>query len=353
MSEVHESRLARRVSDAAGDLVKRSRTVAPVDVFVRLGWLRTATVDEWRQGRHDHLHAAMTVRPDKVAAALRALRAWAEANGLEPAETPYPAATRDHRELRFTAGGGVAAERAHRTHWLSPDLTPAQRERLAARQAKAPDITVLMPPGDWTCDGCHSPGGLQVVEDGAPLCLDCADLGHLVFLPSGNAALSRRAKKESGLSAVVVQHNRRRKRYERRGVLVEEAALERAEEQCLADEDLRARRRERDRERRAVEDEGFQARMADAITRLFPGCPDGRAEEIARHAGLRGSGRVGRTAAGRDLDDSAVPLAVIASIRHLDTGYDALLMSGVPRRVARDRIRADVDAVLAAWRRRP
>ncbi|MEU9017885.1 DUF2293 domain-containing protein [Actinomadura sp. NPDC048394] len=353
MSEVHESRLARRVSDAAGELLKRSRTVAPVDVFVRLGWIRTATVDEWRQGRHDHLHAAMTVRPDKIAAALRALRAWAEANGLEPAETPYPAATRDHRELRFTAAGRAAAERDHRTHWLSPDLTPAQRERLAARQAKAPDITVLMPPGDWTCPGCRAPGGLQAVEDGAPLCLDCADLGHLVFLPSGNAALSRRAKKESGLSAVVVQHNRRRKRYERRGVLVEEAALERAEEQCLADEDARARRRERDRERRAGQDADFQARMAAEIVRLFPGCPPGRAEEIARHAGLRGSGRVGRTAAGRDLDADAVTLAVIASIRHLDTGYDALLMSGVPRRTARDRIRADVDAALAAWRRRP
>ncbi|WP_131743121.1 DUF2293 domain-containing protein [Actinomadura roseirufa] len=353
MSEVQESRLARRVDEAAADLLKRSRSVAPVDVFTRIGWIRAARVEEWRQGRHDHLHAAMSVHPDKIAAALRALRAWAERNGLEPAEAAYTAATRDRRPLRFTAAGAEAAELAHRTHWLSPALTPAQRERLAARRDKAPDITAVDPDGPWTCGGCHGAGGLQVVEDSVPLCLDCADLGHLVFLPSGDAALSRRAKQESGLSAVVVRHNRRRKRYERRGVLVEEAALERAEERCLADEDLRARRRDRDRERRAVRDVEFLDRLAAEIGRLFPGCPPGRAEEIARHAGLRGSGRVGRTAAGRDLDAEAVTLAVVASVRHLDTGYDAMLMAGVPRREARDRIRADVEATLAAWRAGP
>lgn len=350
MSEVHESRLARRVHEAADGLLRRSRTVAPVDVFARLGWLDAARIDEWRQGRTDHLHAAMNVRPDKIAAALRALRAWAGARGLEPAETAYVAATRDRRPLRFTPDGDEPGEREHRTHWIPPGLTPAQRERLAARDGRAPDLVVLLATSGWSCRGCHGTGEFTIVEDGMPFCMDCADLGHLVFLPAGNAALSRRAKKESGLSAVVIRHNRRRRRYERRGILVEEAALERAEERCLADEELRARRRERDRERRAARDAEFHGRMAAEIVRLFPGCPPDRAAEIARHAGLRGSGRVGRTAAGRDLDADAVTLAVAASVRHLDTGYDALLMAGVPRREARDRIRDEVDAVLAAWR---
>jgi hypothetical protein len=43
------------------------------------------------------------------------------------------------------------------------------------------------------------------------------------------------------------------------------------------------RRRERDSERRAHEDVELQARMAAEITRLFPHCPPGRAEAIARH----------------------------------------------------------------------
>jgi hypothetical protein len=42
-------------------------------------------------------------------------------------------------------------------------------------------------------------------------------------------------------------------------------------------------------------------------------------------------------------------LAVVASVRHEDTEYDALLMSGVPRDEARDRIRPDIDRVLDAW----
>jgi hypothetical protein len=81
----------------------------------------------------------------------------------------------------------------------------------------------------------------------------------------------------------------------------------------------------------------------------FPGCPDDRAKAIARHTATRASGRVGRSAAGRALDDEALRRAVIASIRHEDTSYDELLMSGIPRNLAREQIRDDIDRVLAAW----
>jgi len=40
---------------------------------------------------------------------------------------------------------------------------------------------------------------------------------------------------------------------------------------------------------------------------------------------------------------------VVASIRHEDTDYDDLLMSGVPREEARDRIRPAIDRILAVW----
>lgn len=45
------------------------------------------------------------------------------------------------------------------------------------------------------------------------------------------------------------------------------------------------------------------------------------------------------------------PVAVQASIRHEDTDYDELLMSGVGRQEARERIKHAVDMVLAAWAR--
>jgi hypothetical protein len=93
----------------------------------------------------------------------------------------------------------------------------------------------------------------------------------------------------------------------------------------------------------------FEGRLAEAVTRLFPGCPPERAAAIARFASVRGSGRIGRSAAARALDDRAVRLAVAASVRHEDTGYDELLMAGLPRPVARDQVRSAIDRVLAAW----
>ena len=144
------------------------------------------------------------------------------------------------------------------------------------------------------------------MDDKGPLCLACADMDHLLFLPSGDAALTRRAKAGSRLSAVVVRFSRGPGRFERQGILVEEQALERAEQECLADEDARSCRRERDAQRRAGEDLELQARMAAEIVRLFPGCPPERAQSIARHASVRGSGRVGRSAAGRALEPEAL-----------------------------------------------
>ncbi|MBL1106212.1 DUF2293 domain-containing protein [Streptomyces sp. 5-8] len=200
------------------------------------------------------------------------------------------------------------------------------------------------------CAGCRrGPLSLLVLEDGAPRCLDCADLGHLVFLPRGDTALTRRSREGSALSAVVVRFNRRKSRYERQGVLVEEAALVRAEARCLADAEARRRRRARDARRRAVEDERFAVAFAAEILRLFPGCPAERARAIAAHASVRGSGRVGRSAAGRALTEGAVISAVVAAVRHVDTPYDQLLMSGVSRYEARRRITPAVESVLRTW----
>lgn len=81
-----------------------------------------------------------------------------------------------------------------------------------------------------------------------------------------------------------------------------------------------------------------------------PNCPAGRAEAIARHAATRGSGRIGRSAAGRALDPEAVRLAVAASVRHIDTSFDELLMSGVDRETARHRVGEHVEEVLRDWR---
>ncbi|MEV0586834.1 DUF2293 domain-containing protein [Nonomuraea sp. NPDC050310] len=340
--------LTGRVASAAEIVLATRKQVAFVDVVAGLRWLHTRHLDQWRQGRAATLAELAAVDEERLLTTLAVLREWAQAKGLRAVELPYLSGARDRRELRFTASGDQAP---FRVHWLSPDLGEAQVKRLTASRSKVPDLVAVVPDQPFTCASCRESGPYLVMEDEQPHCLTCADLDHLVLLPAGDAALSRRAKKESGLSAVVVRYDRRRKLYRRIGVLVEEGALARAEEQCLADEEVRLRRRDRDRERRAGQDEEFQARMAGEIARLFPGCPEDRALDIARHAAQRGSGRVGRTAAGRALDENAITLAVVASVRHLDTEYDSLLMSGVARMEARERIRSVIEARLAEFRR--
>jgi hypothetical protein len=217
------------------------------------------------------------------------------------------------------------------------------------------DLVVFSILRDSKCAECGEEiwhGNFLFMESGRPLCMRCADLDHLVYLGRGDAALSRRARKYSALSAVVVRFSRSRGRYERQGLLVEEAALERAERECLADADQRAARRERDEARRSEQDRDLAERMADAILELFPGCPATEARAIAEHTAARGSGRVGRTAAGQALEAEALTAAVIAAIRHRHTRYDELLMTGYDRGNARAAVRNAVDGVLDRWRRR-
>ena len=70
-----------------------------------------------------------------------------------------------------------------------------------------------MPVKDWVCARCTGTGGLLTMDDVGPLCMTCADLDYLVFLGAGDAALTRRAKKASALSAVVVRWSRSRRHF--------------------------------------------------------------------------------------------------------------------------------------------
>lgn len=347
---MNDKQLEERVRTVAEAALSEREFVTAIDVFLGLGWLEPSSEQAWRQGRTPYLERVVTANLSKISTAMRCLRVWARRRGLKPSETAYLARSRGRAQLRFSKSGKPSIERAYRTHWVSPALSERKRERLAERQGKPPELVVISPIRDWTCAACQGTGGLLIMEGPGPLCLACVEMDHLVFLAAGDAALTRRAKAASTLSAVVVRFSRARKRYERQGTLVEEDALAAAERLCLADEDARSRRRERDRLRRADEDADLVRRFAAQITTLFPGCPVQRAQAIARHAAARGSGRVGRTAAGQAVQGDVVELAVIASIRHEDTDYDELLMAGIDRTEARERVYNDVERALEAWR---
>ncbi|MGH8511571.1 MAG: DUF2293 domain-containing protein [Gammaproteobacteria bacterium] len=218
-----------------------------------------------------------------------------------------------------------------------------------------PQLKVFIATGESSCYECGEPlessAWITLAGERGAQCLACADLDHLLFLRPGDATLTRRARKYSTLSAVVLKWSRARNRYERQGVLVEESALIKAEADCLADGEVRARRREREAKRRANADQDYVERFSRRVRELFPDCPAGIERVVAEHACLRYSGRVGRSAAAKTLDEKAVWLAVIAHVRHDKTSYDKLLAEGGDRHEARRQVETQVGSVLAAWQR--
>jgi len=219
--------------------------------------------------------------------------------------------------------------------------------------SKSNDIVVFISTRNSTCAECKQELGrrawITLDRKRNALCLNCADLDHLVFLPSGDAALTRRSRKYSGLSAVVVKWSRARKRYERQGLLVEDEALERAEKECAADDNARKLARERAAARRAELDLQYIRSFAGRVREIYPFCPTGRERLIAEHACRKYSGRVGRSAAAKALDQEAVRHAVTAHVRHAETNYDDLLLKGIERGEAREKVYPKVQRVLDRW----
>ena len=229
---------------------------------------------------------------------------------------------------------------------------PKEGQPKTTAKSTGTEVVVFMNRRDSVCAECGTEllsGGFLRMEGERPLCLECADLGHLEFLPSGNTALTRRASRHSPLRAVVVRWSRARQRYERRGIMVTPEALDQAEVECEADEQVRTQARIRAVIRREHLDAEYQAAVALRLKELFPGCPVKEAEAIAAWTCRKYSGRVGRSAAAKELDPAPLGLAVIAHIRHRHTPYDQELMSHGDRSLARSQVASTIDQVLARW----
>ena len=342
-----------RVICAAEAALAHHHYVSAIDVLTGMGLLAPAHVQDWRKGRVDFLERVMHSNLNKISLAMSTFRQWAQAKGLKPSETGYVRRDRGATvNLRFSKSGNPSIEKSYRTHYVSPELSERKKQKLEERLSRAPERVVFQILRDSRCSECGielERGDLLCMEAEQPLCLACAGLGDLEYLPAGDAALTRRATKHSTRKAVVVQFSRSRGRYERQGILVEEPALRRAEEECQLDDGERAMERERRAAHLPEQDRKLVLAMARRIQEIFPGCPPAEAERIAGHTAVRGSGRVGRTAAGRGLEEQALMLAVVAAVRHQRTAYDELLAGGLDRALAREQVREQVEETLAAW----
>jgi len=84
------------------------------------------------------------------------------------------------------------------------ELSEKKTARLAGKLNRPPDLVVFE---KVSAEGACSECGVELLKGKSAVngerpaaCLTCADLDRLVFLPAGDAALSRRARKHSRLS---------------------------------------------------------------------------------------------------------------------------------------------------------
>jgi len=345
-----------RVITAAETVLEREGAIGPLELLQQIGFLYSGHVAQWLKGNEyfSDLESHIQCGEKKLADTWRHFFEWVRKKELEPIEASYAGKSRFGSEpLRITIDGDPQREQFFRTQYRPANLSPAKKQRLEKKLNKTPDLTVFQLTSDRSdCSECGVEilkGELLLLEKQKPLCMSCADMDHLEFLPSGDTALTRRTRKYSPLVAIVVRFSRPRKRYERQGILATPDAIARAEVECATDADERAARRKLDAARRQQQDKQLIADMTDVILKQYPSCPSQEAAAIAAHTAARGSGRVGRSVAGQSLSAEAIRLAVRAWIRHQHTDYDKLLMQGFPRDEAREMIAGKVERVVDSW----
>ena len=231
MNPDNRKKLESRVASAAWTALQKQSYVSPIDVPCGMGWLDPSHLQRWRRGQLACLEHGVQANLSRVSEAMRLFRVWARNQGLNPSETVYLARIPGRPTLRFSKSGDATIEKLYRTHWVSPELSSKKREALTKKTSAPPELIVIQPlETDWKCHSCGATGNLLIMEPPGPSCLACAGLGSLVFLPAGDAALTRRAKAGSELHALVMRFSRTRKRYERQGILVLPEALENAQQ---------------------------------------------------------------------------------------------------------------------------
>ncbi len=288
--------LESRVVRAAEVAHSRQQFVSAIDVLCGMGLLAPSQVDSWRKGRIDFLERVIQGNLKKISSSMAIFRRWALKKGLKPSETGYVRRTRSGKlPLQFSKSGDPVIEKNYRTHYVSQGLPERKRQSLEEKLSRAPQPLVYEILHDAQCSECSvemPQGSLLFKEAEQPLCMQCAGFGDLAYLIAGDAALTRRATNYSARTAVIVRFSRARKRYERRGILVESAALDKAEQECVEDADERAAARVRDAARRREEYRQLTSRMAthrDTVSRL----PSARTR-LHRRAHLQKMKRAGR-----------------------------------------------------------
>ena len=235
------AKIKERVIRSAELALNDQQHVNAIEVFLRMGWLQFVHVQDWKRGKIPFLEMYIEINPERMAYAMECFQEWACKKGLEPSQVGYLARTSGaKKELQFSENRDPQIELFYRTHFISPQLSEKKKHMLEKKSSQSAELVVFLTVRDSQCNRCKKEmpkNSFLLMEGEEPLCMNCAGLEGLAFLPSGDAGVTRAAKKLSKKSAIVVQYSRTRKRYERQGLLVDEEALTKAQNLRLNDQE--------------------------------------------------------------------------------------------------------------------
>ena len=191
--------LETRVIRTAEAVLARQKYVSAIDLLCGMGILTSKHIDDWRKGRVNFLERVIQGNLSKISSYMKIFRHWAITKGLKPSDTGYVRHTRSGTvALQFSKSGDAGIERNYRTHYISPLLSEEKKQKLEKKLSQTPQPVAFQKLRDSECSECGAkiPQGQFLSQEGElALCLSCAGLIGLQFLPSGDTALSRRATK--------------------------------------------------------------------------------------------------------------------------------------------------------------
>jgi hypothetical protein len=221
-----------RVAKSADALLNSQGYVTPIEILMGAGFLQYSHVNNWRKGIIQHVEKTIQAKPETINETMESFQSWAREKRLRSAQAAQLLRTKGPRtELQFSESGNPEVEKLYRTYYISSELTDKQVENIKEKLEKAPQLSAFIISKDAECSGCKTTmhrSSFIYMEAGQPFCMKCAGFDDLVYIPSGNAKLTRTATKNSDICLIVVKWSSARKRYERQGILVEEAAYEEA-----------------------------------------------------------------------------------------------------------------------------
>jgi hypothetical protein len=108
-----------RIERAVAEQLAEGNVVAPVDVLVGMGLLRTDHLEDWRRGRIAYLERVITCNLSRVSRLLRIMRFHAHDLDLESSFTVYNRHGKGPRQLlRFSKTGDANLDSAYATHFV-------------------------------------------------------------------------------------------------------------------------------------------------------------------------------------------------------------------------------------------